>query len=483
MNLKRLLFWIPWGIALFYFLLSMSLPFWGDSIASVSKAAVRIYEEGLDQPWNYPDADPGHPTLFPWIIALAWTLFGKSLWVAHALIALCLVPLLRLVLNFVKLYDEKWQLSAMALLVISPLFVSQAVEISLALPLTLAFFAAVWALKKGNILLWVFCMMALSLLHLQGMLLLAALGLYDIFRSWPLKQSWWKRFPYYLIPLLVFGLWAYFHNMEFGWALFTPNYGREAPGFGTILYNLAIGTWRLLDLGYFVLFIPVFIAFLRALLKGRLSDLDRLFMAVFIVLCLGIPVIFAYPPNHRYIFPVYLLLIPLFIRWLQNKPRLKQAVWLSTAFLVLLSGNLWFYPGKCLGDQNLVFLSYNDIEKEMMEVLPKGATVHSFAPLNNPSKFTWLLESRDIRYEDLYDREFAELDWILESNLNCEFTAEMRDTLREQFVPHVFESYGVYANVWMNKRLLGQYPHFATGPHEPGSMEVFIGSLKEKLRR
>lgn len=482
MKVKQLLLWMPWGIALFYFLLSMSLPFWGDSIASVSKAAVRIYEEGLHRPWNYPDADPGHPTLFPWIIALCWALFGKSLWVAHALIALGVGALLGLMRQYVLLYDEKWQLGAFVLFLVSPLLVSQAMEISLALPLTLAFFASVSFLKKGNTVLWILSMIALSLLHLQGMLLVAALGLYDIFRSWPLKQAWWKRFPLYLIPLCSFGLWAWFHQQEFGWAIITPNYGREIPGIQTIIYNLGISTWRLLDLGYFLLFIPVFISFLRSILKGKLSDLDRLFMAVFIVLCVGIPVIFAYPPNHRYIFPVYLLLVPLFIRWLQNKPRMKQSLWFSTAFLFLLSGNLWFYPGKCLGDQNLVFLSYRDIEKEIMEVIP-GETVHSFAPLNNPSKFTHLVESRNIRYEDLYERDFDEINFILESNLNCEFTPEMKKKLEEEFVPRVFESYGVYVNVWMNRRLIGGPPNFATRAHVPGVVEEFIQSLKEKAGR
>lgn len=483
MKLNRLLFWMPWGIALFYFLLSWSLPFWGDSIASVSKAAVRIYEEGLHRPWNYPTSDPGHPTLFPWIIALCWTLFGNYLWIAHALVALGVGALLWLMRHYVVLYDEKWQLAAFALFLVSPLLVSQAIQISLALPMALAFFAAVRALKKANYLVLVLCMIALSLLHLQGMLLLAALGLYDIFRSWPLKKSWWKRFPLYLFPMVSFALWVWFHYQEFGWALITPNFGQRAvPGFRTVLYNYGIGTWRLVDLGYFVLFIPVFITFLKLLLKNRLADLDRLFLAVFLVLCLVIPVIFPYPPNHRYIFPVYLLLVPLFIRWLQNKPKLTQSVWLSSAILFLLSGNIWYYPGKCLGDQNLVFLSYRDIEKEMMEVLPKGTTLHSFAPLNNPSKFTHLTETRDIRYEDLYDREFLSLDWIVESNVNCEFTAAMRDTLRDHFVPHVFESYGVFANVWMNKRLLERYPEFATREHEPEAAETFIRSLKEKLQ-
>lgn len=460
----------------------MNLPFWGDSIASVSKAAVRIYEEGLLHPWNYPNADPGHPTLFPWIIALCWMVLGQSLWVPHVLIAICLALLLKLMLSFVQLYDEKWQLWALLLTSVSPLFVAQAFEVSLALPLTLAFFAAYRGLKKGNTVLWVLGMMALSLLHLQGILLLGALGLYDIFRSWPLKRAWWKRFPYYFIPLFSFGVWMYFHFIEFGWALITPNYGRQAPGANVILYNLAITTWRLLDLGYFLLFLPVFFSLLVHIAKGRLADIDRLFIALFVMLCIGIPVVFADPPSHRYFLPVYILLVPLFIRWLQKRKPLTQATWLLCSFFILLSGNLWHYPGKCLGDQNLVFLSYFDLEKQIIAELPPNTEVHSFAPLNNASKFTWLQNKRAISYHDLYNKDFKELDWIVESNLNCEFTPEMRKELSDHFVPRVFETYGVYVNVWMNKRLQTQYPSFETKAHQASALEQTVQRLKENMR-
>lgn len=482
MKLSTLIRWAPWGIGLFYFILSMQLPFWGDSIASVSKAAVRIFEEGLLHPWNYPDADPGHPTLFPWIIALCWTIFKQALWVPHALIALCMIGVLKFMQGTMRLYEEKLQAWGLLLLAVSPLLVSQAMEISLALPLTLAYLAAVQGLKKDNKLLWVLGMIALSLLHLQGMMLLAALGLYDLARSWPITIKWWKRAPYYFIPLITFGLWAYFHYYEFGWALFTPNYGRAAPGLGTILYNLAISAWRLLDLGYLILFLPVAWSVFQAARKRRISDLDRLFLASFLLLCIGIPVIFAYPPSHRYILPVYVLLVPLFLRFLQRKKKKVQVLWLSAAFLLLLSGNLWVYPGKCLGDQNLVFLSYLDLEEEIMEALPEKTVVHSFAPLNNASKFTWLVPERSIRYEDLYERDFKSIDWIIESNLNCEFTQEMKDELAQEFVAHSFESYGMYVNVWMNKNLINAYPEFATQPHQIGGLERWMRNLKDKAK-
>ncbi|MDX5320606.1 MAG: glycosyltransferase family 39 protein [Bacteroidota bacterium] len=482
MKTERLTRIAPWLFAGIYFLLSMNLPFWGDSIASVSKAAVRIFEEGLNRPWNYPNADPGHPTLFPWIIALAWKLVGLHLWVPHFLIALMAGGLLRRLDDFQKLLDEKLRLWGLLLAGISPLFISQSLEVSLALPLTFLTFEAVHFLKRKQYFVFVLCMMALSLVHLQGMMLLAAIGLYDIWRSWPLKTSFWKRLPLYVFPLLSFAIWVYFHQKEFGWGIFTPNYGRSAPGLKMIIYNLAISAWRLLDLGYFMVCVPALFLGFSSFVKRKTGDLDKLFLILLLVLAIGIPVIFAYPPNHRYVFPVYLLSIPLFLKFIKAWKPKRQAIMLMFSFVMLLSGNLWYYPGKCLGDQNLVFLGYHEIEQEVMEYLPEGTIVHSYAPLNNDSKFTWLIPSRSIRYTDLYDREYEQVDWILESNLNCEFSGEDRHVLDSFFVSRTFSTYGVYANLWMNKRLSKDFPNHPGPKREPGRLEIWIQEMKTRLK-
>lgn len=488
MKPRSLLFLVPVVFTLLYFVLSYSLPFWGDSVASVSKAAVRIYKEGLDRPWNYADADPGHPTLFPWLIALLWRIFGMQLWVPHALTAFCYYFLLRLLSDYLRIYDERLRLWGMLFWCVSPLLVSQALGISLQLPLTLCFFMAVQGLKKENYLLWVTGICLMPLIHIQGVLLLAALGIYDIWRSWPLQKEWWKRFPFYLMPAALLLTWWYFHEKEFGWALVSPNFQRTSPGMGRAFYNLTLAAWRLADLGYFLLLIPALLTVLLKLRKKLTSDLDHLFIPVFLILCVGIPVLFAYPPGHRYFLPVYILLVPLFLRFLTKKTEKRQLVWALGAFLVLLSGNIWFYPGKCQGDQNLVFLGYHTLEKEMMEDLPKGSLIHSYAPLNNDPKYTFLNVEREIRYTDLYSKisgntTIDSLELVVESNLNCEFMPEERKILREKFSARSYESFGVYVNLWVNKTYAAKYDHIHfNGPHEPSFVEREIDALKRKLR-
>lgn len=482
MKNAKLLRILPWLFGLLYFILSYSLPFWGDSIASVSKAAVRIFDEGLMHPWNYPDADPGHPTLFPWIIALFWKILGFHLWVPHLLVALMSAFLIQILDHYSKLLDEKLRIWAVLLIGIAPLTLSQAIEVSLALPLSLLTFLAAIDLKKGKVLRMSLWMSLMMLIHLQGMMLVAAIGFYDLLRSWPLKLSFWKRLIWYLPPFLVFGIWLYFHQKEFGWALITPNYGRAAPGFKTIIYNLGISAWRLMDLGYFILSIPVLWALLKNLTKKKSSDQEKLFLSLFLVLCIGIPVVFAYPPNHRYIFPVYLLSVPLFLKNIQVLNDRKKVIRLSAAFLILLSGNLWYYPGKCLGDQNLVFLNYHELEKDIIQDIPEGSILYSYAPLNNNSRYTWLEEKRSVVYTDLYNRSFDSCDWIIESNVNCEFTASDRDSLSAHFVSRTYENFGVYANVWMNKRLLSIHPNFPGPARNPGFLEEKMQRLKERLK-
>ncbi|MBI1222293.1 MAG: hypothetical protein GC180_06780 [Bacteroidetes bacterium] len=482
MKTESLLRFAPWVVALIYFILSAQLPFWGDSIASVSKAAVRIYTEGLANPWNYPDADPGHPTLFPWMIALFWKALGFQLWVPHLMVAILSALLLKELILASRLLDEKLQLWALILGSIAPLMLSQAIEISLALPLTLLFFIAARNLKKCNTRAWVLAATAMVLVHLQGLMLLGALGFYDLLRSWPLRKSFFYRLPYYFIPLLAFGIWLYFHQRAFGWALFTPNYERGAPGLHVAIYNLFISGWRIIDLGYFVMILPVMYRIIHHLIKKKGSDQEKLFLSLFLVLAIGIPVVFAYPPNHRYLLPIYILSIPLFLRILLPFSNKKKALILSASFLVLLSGNLWFYPGKCLGDQNLVFLNYRPLEKQMIQDLPDSATVYSYAPLNNASLYTYLKDKRSIRYDDLYGKDYASCDWIAESNLNCEFNQNDRDSLEALFVSHTYENYGVFVRLWMNKKLLPTYPDFPGPDRQPGSLEKLIRILKAKFR-
>ncbi len=482
MNAKKLALIIQLAFPLLYFLVSFNLPFWGDGIASVSKAAVRIYNEGLLHPWNYPDADPGHPTLFPWLIALCWNLFGQSLWVAHALIAIASALLARLLYLLSNAFAEEYRLWALILFFIAPLSVSQGILVSLQLPLTLAFFAAIWLLRKQQRIWFTIVICMLPLIHLQGVLLVGILFLFENWKSNFQRIGKIHSWIPYLFAGLVFGLWLIAHYFAMGWALFTPNYSRSAPSLGGMIYNIGISAWRIIDLGYIVLTISALVLAITKFRKRVTGDLEKLLLLSTLVLGIGIPLIFAYPPNHRYVLPVYILSIPLFLKWLMPKTIQAKTSWLSLAVIALLVGNVFYYPGKCLGDQNLVFLGYHKLEERIAQELDSGTLVYSYAPHNNADSFTYL-EPRSLQHRDLYGANNDTTPIIIQSNCNCEFSAEELERLRQTHYAKSFETYGVYVNVWLHPSLVERYPELAVQEeHEPTAIETWIKRLKKSFQ-
>jgi hypothetical protein len=470
-----------WAFPLVFFLLSSHLPFWGDGIASISKAAVRIYQEGLNRPWNYPSADPGHPTLFPWLIALFWKIFGFSLWVPHLMVAVQLYFLARIIYLISEPLKESEKSRLLLLIFISPLTVSQGTGISLQMPLTLCFFSAYYFLLRGQRSLFLLFLCFMMLIHLQAALLYVALVLFDFGKNFKEDKNYWKKLLALSIPGCALLAWGWFHYLEFGWAFFTPNYERSPPGMKEILYNLGISAWRLTDLGYFMLTLPAGWFLLQKIRTKTLNDLEKAGLLILLTLCIGIPVIFAYPPNHRYIFPVYLIAAVIFMYWLQQQEKNRQAIWFSAALIFLISGNFWFYPGKCQGDQNLVHLEYRKLEKQLLRDVP-GATIYSYAPLNNASLYTHLKATRDIHYSDLYSCDPDTLTFIAESNVNCEFTADQKQLLAEHFWVHSYEGQAIFINLYLNKKASAQYPHLAFNKaRKKGFWEKKTEELKKRL--
>src|SRR5574343_30869 len=70
-------------ICSFLFIAVKNDPFFGDSISSTSRLANHIYDNHLLTIFYPVNADPAHPTLYSWILAGIWKIFGRTLYVAH----------------------------------------------------------------------------------------------------------------------------------------------------------------------------------------------------------------------------------------------------------------------------------------------------------------------------------------------------------------------------------------------------------------
>lgn len=322
----------------------------------------------------------------------------------------------------------------------------------------------------------------MMLIHIQAVLLLGILALFEAWKHFKEPKKVVRSALYFLIPSAVFGLWCLVHYFEFGWALFTPNFPRQRPGIATMAYNLGIMAWRYLDLGYFIISIPALFWSIKKLSKSATGDVEKIFLLSILVLCFGISILFVDPPSHRYILPVYFFAALLFIKFLEAKKEQARYLWIGTSTLVLLSGSLWYYPGKCLGDQNLVFMNYHELESEVEKLLPEGTSVYSYAPLNNDGRYSKLKQGHLIHH-DLYGADYDTVPFILQSNLTCEFSPNDLELLEKGFSVQSFERWGVYLNLWVNQSQWDKYPNLKENkPRKEGKLEKFIYDLKRKIK-
>ena len=60
-----------------------TIPFFGDAISSTSRVVQNIFDHNLFTIFYPIESDPGHPTLYPWLMAACWKIFGRTLLVSH----------------------------------------------------------------------------------------------------------------------------------------------------------------------------------------------------------------------------------------------------------------------------------------------------------------------------------------------------------------------------------------------------------------
>lgn len=463
----------------------------GDTLPSNLYAADNIYNSGFTTIWNIPKADPGHPTLYPIIIALFWAALGKTLLVTHAvqvLVGFGLTVVLYKIAN--GLVSERTAQFATLFFCITPFYVAQLTGASLQLPLTLAAALAFYYSRQQKYLLYTLGLCAMMLLHLQGAFLLLFLCIDDAARfyyqnGYKRYNEWFvKRFNVYAAPFLVFMSWGVFHFLETGWVFSSPNYLRGAPGLAGAAYNLGIAVWRIIDFGYIIPLLAVFLFFIKRLKKLYLGDaLVQLFITYLLALMVlgaGISLLFAYPPIHRYFLPSTLFLIILFAAVLEKlKPTVAKA-WAVLAGIVLVAGNFMYYPGKCIGDSNIAYLPIYQIEKQLTTQFPKGTEFYTYAPLSYPSAIRYLDSSQGPVFKELYHTHIDSATYVAQSNMNCEFSPEELQKLKG-WHGTTFERGGIYINVYANP---AKVPVKPTGwqLREPSKGELWMKQMKGKLK-
>jgi hypothetical protein len=449
------------GLPLLYFLLCRNDPIHGDGISTVARASFHMYEMGWDHFFYPVKQDPGHPTLYPYLLAGLWRLWGgPNLVLAHFWNVLFGIGVL---LQIKRLCRTNNSFVTVILVGISPLFVAQSMMVLTHLALTFFFLGCWEAFRRKKYLqtgIWASLMV---LTHLEGVFLLMAL-------AWVYLTDWLtenKRISYlffkngiliFALPSLCLGVWLIAHYIHTGWWVSAPEYAahRSLASFGGLVYNFALIAWRLVDYGYGIFYIG-FIGILwnkrgQVVHYLRNDSESRRLLILILILSLLIAVFLSGSIAHRYFLPVQLLVIVYFGEKVVRLSHRKGIILtLIVPMIALGIGNFFYYPFKCIGDANIVYRNYFALEKEIHARYPNIAW-GTYAPLSNPSIHRYLDAHTGLKTYRLYEARFDTCKHILSSNLTCEFTASQKDSLIRYWNRlDILERGGIRVELWQRR--------------------------------
>lgn len=461
-------------------------PFFGDAIASTSRAANAIYDQNLDTVFYPTEADPGHPTFYSYLLAMVWKLFGRTLWVSHLYGCLWALFLAWIFRKVAALFLDSTHVNiATVLLLLFPTYLSQSAMMLNTVALMSFFFVAVYGLLTDNKrwLLIGSCLMCIT--HLQAAFLLLSLFALDLYGNvWVLKKvslaQWIKqRFIIYSIPFLLFAGWLLLHYRHTGWLLVSPYYGdvEELNDAGAYIKALLLMVWRMIDYGMLPFYLVL--GWLFFTVKQSRSNTIQ-WLVLVIPCCIGMAVFLENTIGHRYFMAFGMLAIILTVQALQYIAAPKRNLVTGILACSLLAGNFLYYPGKNLGDATLAYRSYFALEGQLKKDFGASYTFYGHAPVANLSQLMYLDDS-GLKVARINETPFDSLPAILQSNVNAEFTAEQKKYLAEHWYGTSYEKGAVYVNVFLN-------PKYYAAPQgwklrEPSAMEKVMEELKGCIKK
>lgn len=452
-------------------------PFFGDSISSISRASNLIYESNFTEV-HYPEnLDPGHPITYPVIHAVAWKILGRKLWVSH---------LIQLIFAFLSVYlVTRWAQReghikggyvAGILLLLTPLFLAQSVNPNMHLPMTACALGLAYSLRFNRPVFQLLSSIGLVAIHLQGLYYLVPIWLWWFFALD--KRPFGQRVLYaariLIIPGLILLAWAWYHHHITGWYLSSPDYAghRGFPGFKRAVVNMVLADWRIMDYGQVALFFLPLLAILKSWSFLKRNSPLALFLLVFFFNAIAIAITTKTGPMHRYLLPCLPFLV------LANAPFLERInLKAILVVLILMSGHLWFYPGKIMGDATLAYRSVFPILDKAKSDYDQ-ATFYTYAPLSNPSYDSKLCCSKN-DYVPLYDLNIKNVPYVLHSNISGDFK-DSELTLLRTWPCYTYQRGNVYVEIFSNPDLV-QNPK-SNAPRTIGWFEKFILKWKHKIK-
>lgn len=455
-------------------------PFFGDAISSTAQAAHHIYNNNLLTVFYPTIKDPGHPTLYPWLLAALWKVFGMHLWVAHAFSCSCalLFAYAFKKLASVFLSTPTCNVALITLLCFATYLAQSAMMLNTMILMSF-FLLSVKGVYTGN--KWSTSVFAtlMSLTHLQSMFLLLSLACFHLANkkektilNWGIKHFW-----VYATPFLFFGGWLVVHHHHAGWWLISPDYSdvNELNGITTYVKALMITTWRLIDYGMIGVYGFLFYFYLKYKHSRPIIN-QWLFLALPCILT--ITIFLNNTIGHRYFlaFNAFAIVLLLHVTSLFTSNKQKTTILLVT-LSTLLAGNFLYYPGKNLGDATIAYREYFAAIALLKNDVDKTTPLYSHAPIANPSFLTNLQQIQP-EINRINDSDLDALPAIVQSNVNAEFSVAQQRYLTQKWYGKTYGDGIVYVNLFLN-------PKFHTKPtnwhlREPSAVEKLMLKLKAR---
>ena len=405
--------------------------FW-DNTAGYSMPASYLLENGFLS-FVYPAQYVAEPPLAHLYLALLWSLFGKSLWVAHLSITVFSLGVIWQVYRLCERLETKYTPYIFLLVLLEPALSTQMILIS---PDVITCF---FALLSVNLLLenkrsWLaLSVLCLGLVSIRGFVVCSGLGLAYLviliaIDKKSFKEAFLYVFPSFVPVLLVLGAWFLYRKWDTGYFMYQPGFEyqehRELASLSYMIRNIASLAIRMFDSGRIIVWILLFVAVLKIGIKNFFSFIVRsplsiIYLSVLLTMSL-VTIPMTNPFGDRYFIVLYILLALVTARLLSEAyGGTKIRVIFIGMILVLVSGNFWVYSEKMskAWDSVLCHFSYYPLRQEMITYLDEqGISVNDVSasfPLD--SSFSDTEANEDNRRFSSVD--FDKSQYIIYSNI------------------------------------------------------------------
>lgn len=418
-------------------LFSLDIGMFWDNVLFVSKMGSAISDNAFFN-WHIPlDFDPGHPPFLATIMAIGWTLFGKTLAVSHWLMFPFIFGVLWQIHSFEVYFinDIRPQILAFILIIADPSLLSQFILVNPDIIQLFFFFLALNGVLKNNLYLKITGLLFLGIVSYRGMMLCGGIFLIDLFITIFVKKENILSFiskknilSYFIgaIPAITYIIWRY---IEVGWIQTHPSSPWAShwqfASLGEFLYNIKVLAQRFMDFGRLSILVVVIIGLF---IKRKSIDKNigiLIIISVFsTILIIIVSLISTNTMGHRYFINSYLALALLSFILIQGF-KYKKIVYIGLLSSLFL-GNFIVYADKFPQgwDASLAHLPYWDLRKKAIKYMdstqinisetatffPNATTINnvdlnldmrSFIGFTGKEKYIFYSNVYNVSYDDL----------------------------------------------------------------------------------